>query len=333
MTNALSLLNELADRLKWPQIETIDKPDNELSAHERKLLRLVNRVLQTWCGLSNWPLLRTDGTIVLLAAVKSDASLLQYVTATQNSDVVTLDAMILDDTYKQRAFQVNGDDYVYRIVDVPSPTQIQINRAWISASITTADEMGFTIAQDRYALPDDFDRPADTFESFLSPYHIEPRSPDEFRDRRMRDRGIVLGEPAVYTVYTTNPGETVQLVHFHPYIENARLLQFPYQRTHPSINSDNDKIFVAERFIGALIDVILELAIRDYEDDSKTQQILADMLRQYDQQASNPGVVRALPRFGVACQTRADIRRGIAMGSIKGSGGDSWDLLNWRYDN
>lgn len=332
MTNALELLNEINDRLGWPQITTLDKAASERTPTERKLLTLFNRVLKTWCGLDAWPLLRIEGTIVLVAAVEDDADLAQYVTATQDSDVVTIDNITLDDSYKQRAFQVESDDYVYRIIDVPTPTTLQLNRAWLSDSITAADERGFVIAQDLYALPDDFDRPSDTLESFLEPYHISPVDPNTFRRRRMQDRGITIDEPEVYTVYGTNPGETVQLVRFHPYPSNARLLRFEYQRVHPTINSDNDKVFVADRFIGALIDIVLQLATRDYEDDQKTQQVMVDMLRQYNQQAANPGIIKALPQIRPSRQIRRDVRQGMGVGTGTVDGGDSWDRLDWRYD-
>lgn len=332
MLNALSLLNEINDRLGWPQIDTLDKAESARTPTERKLLKLLNRVMKTWCGLDAWPMLRTEGTIVLVPEVLSDSTLLQYVTATRNSDVVTIDNVTLDETYRERAFQAGGDEYVYRIADVLSPTQIRLNRAWISASVTAADEVGFTIAQDKYALPDDYDRPCGDAESFFSPYKISPVDPNEFRRRRIdRDPGITTDEPEVYTVCGTNPGETVQVVQFDPYPKSARLLQFPYQRVHPSINSDNDKIFVAERFVGALIDIILQLATRDYEDDTKTQQIMVDMLRQYNQQAANPGVIKALPQIRFHNQIRADIRQGAYGGGAPADGGDSWDRLDWRY--
>ena len=331
MLNALDFLNEINDRLGWPQITTLDKAEAERTAPERKLLKLLNRVMKTWCGLDAWPMLRTEGTIVLVAEVLDDATLSQYVTATQNSDLVTIDNVTLDDTYKERAFQVDGDDIVYRIVDVLTPTQIRLNRAWISDSITAADELGFTIAQDKYALPDDFDRPCGDAESFFSPYNISPVDPNEFRRRRTETPGITTGDPDVYTVSGMNPGETVQVVQFDPYPQYARLLQFPYQRVHPHINSDNDKIFVAERYVGALIDVILQLATRDYEDDAKTQQVMVDMLRQYNQQAANPGVVKALPQVRFRSQIRADVRQGVYGGGAPADGGDSWDRLDWRY--
>lgn len=323
MLNALSIINECADRIGWGQIDTLDK--STLSAKERKLLSLTNRVVQTWCGLDNWAMLRTEATIVLIADVVGASASSQYVTATQNSKTVTIDNVTLDSTYNQRAFQVDGDDYVYRIEDVPSPTTITLNRAWITDSITASDEKTFTIAQDRYTLPSDFDRIADDIENPFSPYKIQPVSPNEFRDLRLRYRGIHVDDPGHCTVWGTNPGETLQLIHFEPYPDSARILQFVYQRKHPKIDSDNDKIFVEDRYGEALIDVIVQAALRDYEDDERMQVVLLDALRKYNIQTSRREMTKQALVLRPENKTRADIRNAVKRSNLPIDYGDNFD--------
>ena len=300
MRLGIDIINELEDRLGWTQSKTLEAPVR--SDEQRKLLRLLNRVLKAWQALDEWALLRTDADLVLVASETStiDVSdplneIEQYVTATANSDILTIADIALDATYIGRAIQVSGDNYIYRIIDVPTAVTLQLNRAWVGSSITVADERTFTIAADRYALPTNFDRPTGDLQAFFAPFGIQPVSPQEFARRRQRSGGIEVGEPEVYTIYGMNDAETVELLHFDPYPESARLLAYTYQRNHPEIDSDNDKILIQERYIEALIDMVLQLAFRDYEDDSKVQQALADMLRQFNTQHSNPGVTSELP--------------------------------------
>ncbi len=327
MQIALDVINEIEDRLGWPQSTTIEAP--ELTAEQRKLIRLLNRVLTAWTGLNDWELLRTDDEIVFVASEESDTTSgsEEYVTATQNSDVITIDNITLDNTYIGRAISVSGHEYVYRIIDVPSATTLQLNRAWVDASITAADEYTYCIAMDRYALATNFDRPTGGFRAFFGPYKIGPISPEEFQARRRASTGITVGEPEVYTVYGMNDGETAELVHFDPYPESARMITYTYQREHREIDSDNDKIFIQNRYMEAYIEMVLQLALRDYEDDAKMQATLADMLRNFNQQRANPGVVEGLPRMRPRNRTRADIRRAAESAGLRINWGSFFDRV------
>lgn len=317
MQIALDIINEIEDRLGWPQSTTIESP--ELTSEQRKLIRLMNRVLSTWTGLDDWALLRTDAEIALIADVTSDttAGTEQYVTATLNSATITVANMTaFDETYIGRALAVSGSEYVYRIIDVPTPATLTLNRAWVDASITVADERTFTIGADRYSLPTDFDRPTGGRKAFFAPYNIAPVSPEAFA-RRREGRGISVGEPEVYTIYGMNAGETTELIHFDPYPCEARLLGSPYQKQHKKIDSDNDKIFIQDRYMEAYIEMVLHLALRDYEDDAKSQATLADMVRIFNQQRANPAVTEEPSVMRPRNQTRADIRRAANMAGVR----------------
>lgn len=324
---ALDIINEIEDRLGWPQSETVETPT--LTSEQRKLIRLLNRVLSMWTGLDDWPLLRTETELVTLATETSDltSGTEQYVTATQNSDVIEIANMTtLDETYIGRAIVVSASEYVFRIIDVPSTSTLQLNRAWVDTSIVAAtDEATFTIAMDRYVLADDFDRPTGGMKAFFAPYNIHPLSPEKFA-RRREGRGITSGEPQFYTVYGMNDGETAELVHFDPYPENARLLNYSYQREHKKIDSDNDKIFIQDRYMEAFIEMVLQLALRDYEDDAKSQATLADMIRIFNQQRANPNVTEGPLVMRPRNQTRIDIRAAADMTGLN---------IDWKshFDN
>lgn len=315
MTLGLELLNEIADRLGWDQIDSIE--GQVLSSEERKLVRLLNRVLQTLEGTDDWPLLRKDGALTLVASEESDttAGSEQYVTATQNSAAITVDNMTFDSSYVNRQFQVVGFPTIFRIVDVTSPTEITLDRAWTTDSITPADEYTFKIAVDQYVLPTDFDRPATSLRNFLEPYKIAAVSPNEFEEIRRDRSGIVIGDPSFYTIYGMNDGQTAWKIHFHPWPREARVIRFPYQMIHPTINSDNDKILFPVRYNEAIIEMVLQLAQRDYEDSEKTQQTLMQMIQAFNEQTpsltDNKNVMR--PSKSI----RRNIRRAAAFQGVR----------------
>jgi hypothetical protein len=306
MINALDFLNELCDRLAKPQFETLEV--SQFKAHHRKLLTLLNRVLQTVGAYNDWPLLRTEGSIVVLDSLTTDGDSSEYVTATQNSTALTVAGQSFDETYIGRAIQVNGDDYIYRIAAVTSPTGLTLDRAWVNANLVVADEKVATIAMDRYALPSDFGRPVDDWQSFFAPYNIEPRSANEFREVRRRERDIRLGEAEVYTKFGMTDNEAAEMVHFHPWPETARILRFEYQKNHPVIDSDQDKILYPLTYLEALLDVCLHLANRDYENSTKAQQALLDSIRSHNMQQSNPGATDPTIRIEPMGETRIQIK-------------------------
>lgn len=316
MINALSLVNEVNDRLGWPQLTTLESAI--LTSEQRKMLTLLNRTLQTVGGMHSWPLLRKDETLVQVAADEGDTTSgsEQYVTATQNSTTVTIANGDITAAAKGMAFQVAGDEVLYRIESVDSATQLTLNRAWVNASITAADEQTFCIAMDQYSLSADFDRPVDDWESFLSPYGIKPLSPDEFREkRRIRGGGIELGEPLYFTIYGINPTNTAPVVHFEPFPKNARLLYYPYQASHPVIDTDDDIIRYPDRLVEVIIEAMVQQSYQDYEDDGRMQQSLMTFLQNYNQALGNPTVTGPKLKLSPSGRTRMSVRRAYGVGS------------------
>lgn len=325
MTNAKDFLNRFFDRMSWEQVTTLEtqSPSNEL----RKGLRLLNTILETVEGIDDWPLLRKDGKIVLVAGEESDttAGSEEYVTATQNSDEVTVDNATFDDSYKNRAFQVVGDSTWYRIVDVLSATQLKLDRAWVADSITAADEKTYKIGVDQYSLPTDFGRPITDMQNHFGTVTIQPVSPNKFAEIRRTSNGITFGDPKYYTIYGMNDARTAWTIHFHPWPSTARVLTLPYQMLHPTIDSDNDKILFPSRYNAVLMDIMLQLAYRDHEDSDteKIQQTLIDMLRKYNEQT--PTVTDGRPVMRPSKSIRNNIRASAQRSGIRIDYGDHFD--------
>lgn len=327
MPLALDILNEIADRLGWPQIDTIESAN--LGSETRKLLRLLNRVLETLTGLEDWPLLRKQGEIVLVADVQADTTSgsEQYLTATQNDKTITIaNFTSFTSAYIGAAFQADGYDYVYRIESINSTSSVELNRAWIDSSITASDEVVWKVGWDRYALVEDFDRPIDSFNAFLAPYGIKPVSPEDMAERRRRRGGdIEVDEPEVYTLFGMNTAQTQELIHFDPWPDAARLLTYDYISRHPTIDSDNDKILYPRRVIEVIIEMVLQLAYRDYEDDARMQQTLIEMIQKYNQSIGKKSVTANKRIMRPDGRTRMEVYRAYRFGGGNVDWGESFD--------
>ena len=329
MVNALDIINEINERLGYPQLATIESPD--VTNERRKVVKTLNRVVETMQGIRAWSLLRKDGTTTLVASEVSDitSGSEQYVTATKNSKNVTVANMTFDDVHKTRAFQVSGDKTVYRIEDVLSPTEIALNLAWISDSITVSDERTFTVAADLYTLPADYDRPTDDIRNFFGPYKIKPRNPNEFVERRTVNPGITLGEPDIFTIYGMNEGQTTELIHFHPYPKNARMLTYSYQSNHPVINSDNDKILYPQRYMEFIINAVYQICLDAYEDSTKADRALINMMREYNWQTDD--ITDATPRLRPLNEVRISMKRAHRYGGHRINWGSYFDKAGNVY--
>lgn len=276
METGLSIINEVEGRLGWRKTDTLDSttPRKETT----KLLTLLNRVLRAAQSLDDWPLLRTDGTILSVEDISETRAMLF-----SNGCSIVQDrsgSNDFDETLIGRAFHIDGFQTVYRIDDVPSNLSLQLNRIWVHDSSTggiDGQSVTFTIAQDRYALPRDFDRPTGGWRQFLSPYKITPIGPEEFfKIRSERGNTILTDQPRYFTVYGLTDDGVYQQIHFDPYFDEQQILSFTYQKNHPKIETDDDRILFPLRMEEIIVEAMLYLANRDYDDNSKLEVVLRD---------------------------------------------------------
>lgn len=285
MRTGLQVINEIEDRLGRRQSETLE---GSIEKDTRKLIRLLNRVLKNLVSAEQWPMLRTEGTIVTQAAVEGS----MLVELTNGSNTVTISSfdssgITFAESQLVWAIQFGRDTPIYRITKVVSPTEIELNRPWIGDTVTPAsaddDTIAVAIAMDRYALPEDFDRPTGKWRDFLSSYEILPAGQEEFAEtRRKRGRNIVPSSPSRYTVYGLDPSDTYQLLHLDPFPEEQTLLEFNYQRVHPDVVNDVDLVLFPQSQLSVVIEAILYLANRDYEDDQRLTVALQEYLQQFN---------------------------------------------------
>lgn len=317
MLTGLSVINEIEDRLGWPQSKTLEGQVGE-ATRTRKAKKLLNRVLKNLTAAETWPMLRAEGTIITEAPLDNTAVRLDL---TNGSSTVTISSFDVSGTgdvqltpflikHKIWAIQIGTGYPIYRIEEVLSPTSVKLNRPWIGDDSTPTgddddDTFRLLFAMDRYALPEDYDRPSGKWEDFLSIYNVHPAGEEEFaKRRRAGGRTITYDDPQWYTVYGLDPTETYQVLHLHPWPKQQTMLQYNYQRVHPDIRVDDDLILFPQAQLSIVIEAVLYLANRDYEDDTRLQAALQEYLAQFksvkgenritsDKKSFTPHVIRA----------------------------------------
>jgi hypothetical protein len=338
MLTGLSVLNEVEDRLGKTQTATLE---GTVSAETRKMLRLMNRVLGTMVASETWPMLREEGTILTQAPVNQGT----LVNLTNGSTTVTISsfeaarAAAAGETpitfgvdNKTWAITFGTGQPVFRIASVDDVDEITLNRPWIGDDVAPAsvddDTMLVTFAQDRYALPVDFDRPTGKWEDFLSSYNVVAKGPENFAKVRRKDgKTIRMDDPRYYTVYGVDPTEAHQVLHLHPWPDKQSLLQFHYQKQHPEIEVDSDLILFPPTQMVVIIEAMLYLANRDYEDDTRFQVAMQEFFEQFKRVKGQNTLVtdhkQMTPKIHRARSVRMQKRSGV-----RWDYGDAFDNVN-----
>ena len=69
MLTGRQVINEIEDRLGYPQSATLE---GTITVDTRRVLGLLNRVLKNMGAIEQWPMLRSEGTIITQAGVEED---------------------------------------------------------------------------------------------------------------------------------------------------------------------------------------------------------------------------------------------------------------------
>lgn len=264
MLTGLKVINLIEERVGYTISSTLEGPD--IKPETRKLTNLLNHVLRVLQGMDDWPRLKTNGYIQTLAPITGTCA----VSATD----------VLDNTATWTT-ALNGaaitfDDapeYVYTIKSINSETGLTLEEPFIAAAGLPAT--GYTIAQDLYVLPENFDRPVDEWKSFFGPNILQPLDDYAFMDMRREDNSLTPGEPLYFTLAPLTASNELQVA-FHPYPSNKRMYKFRYIKKHPEIERDTDLILFPERQIDAVVQSLIDAVYRDFEDDDRMLRTLQD---------------------------------------------------------
>ena len=284
---ALEVLQDIADQLGWVQPTTVENADL-LDKDDRKLIRAFNRTLRVLSGIEDWHSLRTDGEITLTAEYTTGVA--RVTNGSTAVSGISSPTTGLSPTWTNamvgRAFIVAGHPVVYRVASVTGQFALVLDRAYVGTSTngtTTAPDAEYHIVQDRYDLPTDFDRPVDedwTRYDTSSKATVRVVSPKEVASRRKARPSDSVGDPDVVTLWKQDEQGEHRVAVFDRYPNTARVIRFEYQRQHPLIEDDTQRILFdmkTEEMIQAGVEYLI---LRGPDDDAKAGMMLGEFLRE-----------------------------------------------------
>lgn len=282
---ALDILKDIADQLGWPQPTTVEN-EAQLPKETRKLLRSMNRVLRAMSSINDWHFLRAEGTIQLVAAYETgtmrmtngSTSVSGQVDSSSNSPTWT-------SSHVGRAIVISGHPVVYRVASVASATSLTLDKAFVGTTSdggTTQDDYTYKIVQDRFDLPTDFDRPvSDTWTRYdgTSSSPIAVVEPEEVAEARRERSSYSTGDPTKVTIWRHDDQGEHRVAVFDPYPDTLRLVAFEYQKLHPKIELDNQRVLFDQRREDLIMSGVEYLILRGPEDDQRAQLLLTEYLQ------------------------------------------------------
>ena len=337
METGLSLIQEIQDRIGWTVTGSIEGSYGK-DPEVRKVLLILNRVLKNLGPMDDWPMLNTEGTLLTNAPVTGSDVRLDL---TNGSKTVAISSFDVSDggaqatpflqAHKVWAIQIGSGTPIYRVASIDSPTQITLNRPWIGDSNTPtgADSdtfYDFTMAMDQYALPTDFDRPIDQWKDFLAAYGLTPLSPRQFRALRLAEGfSLDTSDPDYFTVYGLNEDGTYQMLHLHPFPKQQTMMEYSYVRDHPTIKNDKDLVLFPVSQHGMIVEAVIHLSQRDYEDDQKFMAALQEFMRQFSSSVGKMSLVSDVKQI----RPKISRMRMLQQSSrVRMAWGDFWDHYN-----
>jgi hypothetical protein len=302
MRPALELLNDIAVQLGYRPLETIE---GDLDGFDATLRRVFTLVIREIAAMDDWPLLRAEGEIITVAPYEVGKVDLTNgsttVTGVDDPDIAGTLAPTWTTAMEGRVIRFGNEALLYRIETVTSATSLTINRAY--QGDTTTDPIAYEILQDRYDLPTNFDRPiSKDWDNFFDTTNatLVAIAPNEFR-RQRKMRGVRQGEPEVFTIWGLDDAQEHLQVLFDPFPDEVRVLQFPYQKLHPEVEQDSDRVLFTPNKDNLLIDGTIYVMQRGPEDDIKAGAMVGDWLRVVNQKLSaQADIAQQLPRITVS---------------------------------
>lgn len=284
--SALSVLQDVCDRLGWAQIVSVENLD-EMTKDDRKLVRSLNRVLRVMSSMNDWPSLRRQGEIETIAEYTD--GLLRL---TNGSKVVTgqVDEDGNPTVWTQdmigRAIAVDSEQLIYRVADVVSATSLRLDREYQGDTTDGTDDapdLPYHIMQDRYDLPLDFDRPVDeqwTGYQGNSDYQILITDAATIRRRRQgRAPASTVTQPDAVTLWKNDDQLEHRQVIVDPFPKEQIIIQFEYQAVHPEISKDTQRILFGPRQEEMLHSAMEWMLLSGPDDDARAGMALSEYLR------------------------------------------------------
>lgn len=268
-STGLELVNMANMSLGWPRLNDFE----DTNPRSVKMQTLLNRILAHMGNMFNWRHLRHDSYLITTPEYNTGTVL----TINNGNNAVVFTGTSFTAAFEGRAFQLAGDKEIYRIARVLDAVAVLLDRIYIGPT-QVAVAVPFLVAQDRYGLPVDFGRVPDNWSAFFGTNTVEYVDPNEFKQRRRQRDSLLTGEPEIFTIYDIDDNGN-PFVWLDPYPSLQRMLPYTYQRVHPKIKSKNDKVLFPITQEELIVETLVYMGQRDYNDDQRVNIVLADFLR------------------------------------------------------
>jgi len=249
-----------------------------LTEEGEDILAITNVVLQAMGHKKVWPQLRKEDRIQIYAPKTSDA----YGTGTYGSGTFEIVApggdffsLILD---PGRLIQVGSYTPFHRIATVSSQKICTLESVWAGEDFT---EEAFTVGQDIYPLPADFDRLlSGSLKNITTNTEVEEVTPTEMKAIKHRDGlKLVEEEPQHFCIYGLSDSGA-SLIHLDRISDASYNLEFEYQMKHPTLAADDDPILYPDKYMLSLADKVIAMLQRDKENSERAVMAANDALRE-----------------------------------------------------
>jgi len=229
-----------------------------------KVVDLINASARTIARIQAFPFLRKTGTIATVAKQTGTAF------CTANSKLAVVLGLTPQAGHIGRLLSFGGNSELYRVRDTSfSGSSIyEMDLPWTGE--TSAAAITVSLAQDRYPLPNDFDRPfADIRQFITSPHNLE--AVDIADIHRIRAAYIGYGTPTCFSIETEVDG--VQTLVLDPIPDEVMYLRFDYLPTIAHITGDTEKLPLPLRVEDALVEAVAYVIKQDQQNDLQGAQL------------------------------------------------------------
>jgi hypothetical protein len=257
----LELVNRILRRARWPAVTTLEGDSIPLDIY--KVVELVNVVARAMARKQAYPFLRKTFRIPTVATYTTG-----NVIAANGSARVAGILSLWPQAIVGRLITITGYDEVHRILETSFGQLLTLDQPFTGTSHSSPT--AYTIGQDCYLLPEDFDRPFDDVtQAKANPHRLRSIPLDEIHHAQAES--IVYSTPTKYALQETPEGKKYAIL--DPVPEEVGYVNIDYLVTIPVVQNNLDKLPLPLRVEDTLVDGVLAVLKRDQQNDLQAAQL------------------------------------------------------------
>lgn len=233
MIKALDMINRILRSAQFSEVTTIE---GTRAPNTEKTLQALNDVGLALGNFIDWRFLHTTFKFQTIAEYTTGTAAFTKGSKSVVGTSTVWQPDMVGRQIKSRAFEEH-----YTVAAIGSATTLTLEHEFNGTTNATST---YTIAQNRYELPDDLDTELSALQ-FVTPANIRLVSPEEFDEYQFGPRGfignvspMITDDPLLATIVTDSTGRQSML--FMPFPEDQILILFKYYRMVLDLEKDQD---------------------------------------------------------------------------------------------